>query len=336
MNAVAIADLNSARAQAKATEFDVPKSLSSEQLLADSDVQIVLNLTVPNAQAEVAKSAIQAGKHVYNEKPWSTNLMEARQLLDLARARTCAPDTFLGASLQSCRKLVDDGAIEEPLGATGFMMGRGPEPWPPAPEFFFKSGGGPLLDMGPYYVTALVNPLGGIKRVTGSARASFPERAIGSGAKEGSKIRVETPTHIAAILDFVSGPVATLITSFDVSGHKHTELEVYGTKGSIRVPDPNNFNGTIELLKPGKKEWAEQPPPHSLEDDSRRAGLSDKAEAIQEHRPPLASGDLAYHVLAKTLSILDSPETGHHIGLSSMVDKPDALPVGLPEDALRF
>ncbi len=339
LNTVAVADLDSARAEAKAAEHGVPKALSPEQLLADPDVQIVLNLTVPKAHAEVAMQAIQAGKHVYNEKPLSIDLMAARQLLDSARAQGlrvgCAPDTFLGASLQSCRRLIDDGAIGEPLGATGFMMGRGPEPWHPDPEFFYKPGGGPLLDMGPYYITALVNLMGGIKRVTGSARASFPERTVGSGVKEGSKIKVEIPTHIAGVLDFAGGPVATLVTSFDVSGHQHTELEIYGTEGSLRVPDPNNFNGTIELLKHGEKEWREQPLTHSLAEDSRGAGLSDMAEAIEEYRPHRASGDLAYHVLEAMLGILDASEKGRHVGLSSMVERPDALPIGLPEDALR-
>ena len=339
LNAVAVADLDLSRAKAKAEEHGVPKALAPYQLLADPDVQIILNLTIPKAHAEVAKAALESGKHVYNEKPLSIDLLAARQLLDLARSRGlrigCAPDTFLGASLQTCRKLVDDGAIGEPLGATGFMMGRGPEPWHPDPEFFYKPGGGPLLDMGPYYITALINLMGGIKRVTGSARASFAERTVGSGANEGSKIHVETPTHIAGVLDFASGPVATLVTSFDVAGHKHTELEVYGTEGSLRVPDPNNFDGTIELLKHGESEWTEQSLTHSLAENSRGAGLSDMADAIDENRPHRASGDLAYHVLETMLGILDSSEKGQHIGLSSTIDKPAALATGLPEDSLR-
>jgi predicted dehydrogenase len=288
---------------------------------------------------DIAIQALNAGKHVYNEKPLAVSREQARESLSIAKAKGlrvgCAPDTFLGAHLQSCRKLIDDGVIGRPVAATGFMLSRGTEAWHPDPEFFFKPGAGPLLDMGPYYITALVNLIGGVDSVAGSASISFPERVIGSEPKKGQVIKVETPTHVAGNLHFENGAIGTLVTSFDVHSHKHTNIEIYGSEGSIQVPDPNNFNGTIYVSKTGSREWEEMPITHSFAENSRGVGIADMAAAIEEGRPHRASGDLAYHVLDIMLSILDAASIRKHIDLTSKVDRPEAFPVGLAEDSVR-
>ncbi|HEU5369624.1 MAG TPA: Gfo/Idh/MocA family oxidoreductase, partial [Ktedonobacterales bacterium] len=249
LEAVACADLFLERAQARAAEFEVPGACSVEALLTDPEVELIINLTVPAAHAEVALAALQAGKHVYNEKPLAISREDARRMLDLAQERGLlvgnAPDTFLGGGLQTCRKLLDDGWIGEPVAAFAAMTGHGPERWHPDPAFFYQRGAGPMLDMGPYYLTALVALLGPIRRVTGSARITFPERTIASAARYGQTINVETPTHIAGVLDFASGVIGTIITSFDVWSSRLPRIEIYGTRGSLGVPDPNTFGGPV-------------------------------------------------------------------------------------------
>ncbi|MCY0903078.1 MAG: Gfo/Idh/MocA family oxidoreductase, partial [Firmicutes bacterium] len=247
---VACADLDMSRAQARAEQWHVT-ACTVEELLADPDIDIVVNLTIPVAHAKVCLAALEAGKHVYVEKPLAVSLEDGRLIMDTARARGLrvgsAPDTFLGGGLQTCRKLIDDGWIGTPIAATGFMMGAGHESWHPDPAFYYQVGGGPMFDMGPYYLTALVFLLGGIERVTGSARVTFPERTITSEPKRGTRIAVETPTHIAGVIDFTSGAIGTLITSFDIQAGTSAfpPLEIYGTEGSLRVPDPNTFGGSV-------------------------------------------------------------------------------------------
>jgi predicted dehydrogenase len=335
---IAVADNLMDRAKAKADEFGVPKTLTTDQLLADPDVEIVLNLTVPNAHAEIALAALEAGKHVYNEKPLAVSRELGRKMLEVAKAKGlrvgCAPDTFLGAGMQSCRKLIDDGAIGRPVAATGFMLSHGPERWHPDPEFFYKPGGGPLLDMGPYYVTALVTLIGGVGSVAASSSIGFPTRTIGSGAKKDQEIVVETPTHVAGTLNFAQGAIGTLVTSFDVWGHQHSNIEIYGTEGSLRVADPNGFGGAALVLKAGTRDWVEMPLTHSFAENSRGVGIADMAAAIVEGRPHRASGELAYHVLDIMLSLLDASELRRHVDLTSGLDRPAPLPIGLPEDSV--
>jgi predicted dehydrogenase len=338
LDIIACADLDFDRAKQKASEHGIPKALTVEHLLADPDVEIVLNLTVPKAHAEVSMASLEAGKHVYGEKPLTVNRQEAQSIVNLARKKNlrigCAPDTFFGAAHQTCRHLIDQGAIGEPVAATAFMLCHGHESWHPAPAFYYEIGGGPLLDMGPYYITALVNLMGGVRRVSGSARITFPERIITSEAKRGQSITVETPTHVAGILDFTSGAIATLVTSFDVWDHTHTPIEIYGTEGSLIVPDPNVFGGIVKQRRRGEPAWAEVVHTHRFESNSRGVGLSDMASAIRTGRVPRASGDLAYHALDIMLSILESSEVGRHITLTSAVDRPAALPIGPPDDEI--
>ncbi len=336
---VACADLDGARAEAFAAEHGIAKAQTVEELLANGDVRLVINLTVPAAHAEVALKAIKAKKHVYNEKPLALRRREARELIGLAREKNVrlggAPDTFLGGGLQTCRKLIDDGAIGVPLGGTGLMLSRGPEGWHPNPEFFYKKGAGPLFDVGPYYLTALTTMLGPVRRVTASARSSFPQRTIGSQPLAGTLINVEVPTHVAAVLDFAEGPVVTLTTSFDVCGTKSSNLEFYGSEGTLVAPDPNTFGGPVYLLRRGEKEWREMPLEFGYADHSRGVGVAELVDAITTQREARANERVAYHVLDLMHTIVDASETGRHIEMKSSMSRPTPLRKGLADGQIQ-
>jgi predicted dehydrogenase len=317
-------------------------------VLADPDIELIINLTIPAAHAEIGLVALQAGKSVYNEKPLAISRGDGQLLLQEAQARGLrvgnAPDTFLGGGLQTCRHLLDAGEIGTPIAATGFMFIRGPEVWHPDPGFLYQVGAGPLFDIGPYYLTALISMLGAIRRVTGSGRITYPERTIGSGPKQGQKIPVETPTHIAGVLDFASGPVATLITSFDVSvsagaaldlyGVGGALLEIQGTEGTLSLPDPNIFAGPVRVRRLDETEWREVPLTHAHTTNSRCLGVADMAYALRTGRPHRANGEMAFHVLDVMHAILEASETGRHIELASTCERPAPLPTGLPEGQL--
>ena len=325
VEAVACADIDLARAEARAAEFGL-RACTVEALLADPEIEIVLNLTVPGVHAAVALDALQAGKSVYNEKPLAIERVDGQKLLDVATERGlrvgCAPDTFLGAGLQTCRRLVDDGAIGRPVAASAFMLSHGPENWHPDPEFFYQPGGGPLFDMGPYYLTALIALLGPIVRVTSSAQISFPERVIGSENKRGQVIRVETPTHISGVLDFAGGAVATLVTSFDVWATTLPRIEIYGSEGTLSCPDPNTFDGPVRLWRAETRQWEDVPLVEGRNQQSRGLGVVDMAAAIRAGRPHRASGQMAYHVLDVMHALLDASQVGQHIELASTCDRP--------------
>ena len=296
----ACADLVLERAQAKAAQYKIAKACTVKELLADPEIKIILNLTIPKAHAEIAFKAVAAGKSVYNEKPLTIDLADAKKLLALAKKKKvlvgCAPDTFMGAGLQTCRRLMDKGIIGKPVAATAFMMCHGHESWHPAPEFYYKRGGGPMLDMGPYYVTALVSLLGPVARVTSSSQIMFPTRTITSKPQYGKKIRVEVPTHAAGIMDFKQGAVATIITSFDVWPTQLPRIEIYGTKGTLRVPDPNTFDGPVTLITPDRKE-KKIGLTHAYAANSRGLGVSDMARALVSGGKHRANGEMACHVL---------------------------------------
>jgi len=330
---LACADLDLERAKSRAAEFGVPRAVSVADLLADPKISIVVNLTIPNAHYSVARQALEAGKHVYNEKPLAIEVAEGRQLLELARAGKLmvggAPDTFLGAGIQTCRKLLDDGAIGEPVAAMAFMTCHGHESWHPDPEFYYKKGGGPMFDMGPYYLTALVSLLGPVKRVTGSARVSFPERVITSEPKRGTRIKVDVPTHVAGVLDFANGAVGTIVTSFDIwEAAPLPRIEIYGSEGTLRVPDPNTFGGEILLYRSSKGEWESVPHTHGHADNSRGLGVEDMAGALVEKRSHRANGEMTFHVLEIMHAFHDASREGRHISLGSSCERPQPMPVG--------
>ncbi|SEO90119.1 Gfo/Idh/MocA family protein [Paenibacillus sp. OV219] len=335
---VAAADIDLERAKQRAEEFGLEKAYTVEELLADPEIEIVVNLTIPKAHASVCLQALEAGKHVYVEKPLAVTREEGKKVLELAAAKglrvASAPETFLGGGIQTCRKLIDDGAIGTPVSISGFMLGGGPEGWHPDPEFFYELGGGPMFDMGPYYLTAYITLLGPIRRVTGSAVISYPERTITSEKKNGKVITVETPTHIAGVLDFHSGAVGTLITSFDTkAGTSLPNIEVHGSEGSILVPDPNTFGGPVKVRKLGG-EWEEVELTHGNTDNNRGIGVADMARAIVEGRTHRANGAMAYHVLEAMHGFHDASRDGKHYTMESTCERPEAMPVLESEPSL--
>ena len=333
LNVAACADLDGDRAKARAAEFGIAKACTAEALLADPDIQIVVNLTIPQAHFEVCLAALNAGKHTYVEKPLSLTREQGQALLQAASAKNLrvggAPDTFLGAGLQACRKVIDGGLIGKPVAATAFMLGHGHESWHPDPAFYYKPGGGPLFDMGPYYLTALVALMGPITRIAGSAQKAFTERTVTSQPKRGQIITVDTPTHIAGTADFASGAVATLVTSFDVWKSSLPPIEIHGTLGSLSVPDPNGFGGTVKVSRGGEN-WEDVPLTHGYAENSRGLGVADLAYAIQEGRPARAGGDLTYHVLEAMWGFLDSSAQGRYYAMQSTVERPAPLPEQWP------
>lgn len=332
LDVVACADIMPEKAQAMAAEYGC-KACTVDELLADPDIDIVINLTIPAVHADVSLAALNAGKCVHSEKPLAVSRADGKRVLDFAASKNLrvgnAPDTFLGGGLQTCIKLIDDGWIGRPIGATAFMAAHGPESWHPNPEFFYKVGGGPMFDMGPYYITALVAMLGPVRRVSGSTRISFPERIITSQPKYGTKVKVEIPTHIAGLMDFACGAVGTIITSFDVWAAHLPCIEIYGTEGSLSVPDPNCFGGPVRVLRAGASSWTEVPLSHGYSDNSRGIGVADMAYAIRSGRAHRASGELAYHVLDVMCAFHDSSNAGKHIELESTCVRPKPLPLGL-------
>jgi predicted dehydrogenase len=333
---VGCADMVLERAQARAADHGT-QAFTVDDLIAHKDVELLINLTIPAAHGPIGLKAIQAGKHVYNEKPLALSREEASEMLALAEKKGVrvggAPDTFLGAGLQTCRKLIDDGVIGRPVAATAWMMAGGPEPWHPDPAFFYAPGGGPMFDMGPYYVSALVSLLGGVRRVTGATGAAHKERVVGSGPKKGDKIPVQIPTHIAGVLEFDSGPIATLVTSFDTAGWD-VGITIYGTGGTLYCPDPNTFGGPVKVQRPDLKGHVEHNLTHSYDKQSRGLGVSDMASAIANKRAHRASGALCYHTLDVMHAIHDAARTGQHVTLTSGVDRPAAMPRGLADGAI--
>jgi predicted dehydrogenase len=332
LEVVACADLDLERARARAEEYGVPRAEGVEQLLAEPDIEVVLNLTIPAAHASVALQALEAGKSVYNEKPLAVSREDGRRILEVARERGltvgCAPDTFLGGGLQTCRKLIDDGWIGRPIAATAFMLGRGPESWHPDPDFFYQPGAGPLFDFGPYYLTALATIVGPVRRVASSAQISFPQRTITSRPRYGTSITVRTPTYVSGVMDFDGGAVGTLVHSFDVWASELPRIEIYGSEGTLSLPDPNGFGGPVRVRRAADREWSEVPLLYGYADNSRGVGLAEMAAAMRAGRRPRAGGELAYHVLDTMHAFLDSSREGRHIELSSGIPRPDPLPLG--------
>jgi predicted dehydrogenase len=333
----ALADLNPQAAKARGKEFGV-KAVGVDELLRDPAIEIVLNLTVPKAHVAVALAAVEAGKHVHSEKPLGITTAEARPLMARAAKKKLrvgsAPDTFLGGAHQTCRKLIDEGAIGTPIAGTAFFMCPGHERWHPAPAFYYLAGGGPMLDMGPYYITALVNLLGPVASVAGAASRIRDERLITSEPLSGTRIPVEISTHVAGTLIFASGALVTIAMSFDVARHRHRPIELYGSEGAMSVPDPNYFGGTIELAT-AKRDWRPVPTKHIYADGNYRIiGVADMAHAIRLNRPHRASGELAFHVLEVMQAFQQSADGGRHVEIKSRPDRPEMLPLGLRKGAL--
>jgi len=346
---VACADVVPEAVTFRADMYGIPRRYTPEQLLADPEIEIVLNLTSPQAHAQVAREILESGKSVYGEKPLATTRGDARQMLDLAAGRGlrigCAPDTFLGAGIQTCQKLIEGGLIGKPVAAVAYFLSHGPEaaalvpPRPDSPSrqavttksagFYYTPGVGPMFDMGPYYLTTLAVLLGPFCRVTGSAQTTWPERPVGN-----PQFPVQTPSHIVGVMDHQNGAVSTIITSTDVWPTELPRIDVYGETGSLSVPDPNTFGGPVRLRRPAEAQWIDVPLTHGYADNSRGLGLADMAKAIRDGRPHRASGDLAYHILDVMQGIHDASREGRHVEITSAFVPPTVLPVGLADGSI--
>ncbi len=324
----AVADMNPAAAKARADEFGL-KAVDLDAIFTDPSIDIILNLTIPKAHVEVGLRAIEAGKHVYSEKPLGIVFAEGKKLVEAAKAKNLrvgsAPDTFLGGSHQTSRRLVDEGALGQLVGGTAYFMCPGHERWHPNPAFYYEAGGGPMLDMGPYYITDLVNLLGPVAKVSGFGTKLRDTRTITSKDRNGEIIPVHVPTHVSGTLVFHNGAVVQVTMSFDVAGHKHVPLEIYGTEASLIVPDPNHFGGQIQLLEKGG-EWTDiaTDMPYA-EGNYRSIGLADMAHAILEGRPHRCNGDLALHVLEVMEAFETSSTSGRVIDITTPAERPAQL-----------
>jgi predicted dehydrogenase len=334
---VACADLDSEAAERFADTFDV-RRLSVDELIGAPDVDVVLNLTPPNAHVTVTGQALRAGKHVYSEKPLAPTAAAAQRLVaEAARSGLrvgCAPDIFLGSAYQAGRALLDDGAIGEPLSVSAAMLVGGQATWHPNPDIFFADGAGPLLDMGPYYLTAIVALLGPVSRVAGFASTRISEREIEIGPRAGERFTAETPTHTSALLELAGGVTANLVASFEAPGQYVCDLVVHGTHGVLSLPDPNAFEGPVRL-RDGRQGWSEIAYETRGDRDGRGIGLHDLAEAVAQGRPHRASGQLACHVVDVARTILAAADKGKTLAVSTTVERPPAMPVGKPSPAPR-
>lgn len=321
-----IADKYPEAAAKRSAEFGV-KQLSMGEVFDDPEIEIILNLTIPKAHLEVGLQSLAAGKHVYSEKPLAISVDEGRKLLSAASARHlrvgCAPDTFLGGGHQAARRVVDSGRLGQIVGGTAFCASPGHEYWHPNPDFYYDHGGGPMLDMGPYYITDLVNLLGPVVRVMGINSTPRSERPIRSEPRRGQMMPVKVATHTTGTLLFANGAVVTLTISFDVPKHAHTPIEIYGTDASLLVPDPNKFGGEVKIAKPRAPEWDMVPIDEPYTDGNYRSlGLVDMALGIIENRAHRASGELALHVLEVLEAFEVSARTEQYVTIKSNVERP--------------
>ena len=320
---IGVCDLVRERAEKARRDYNIPKIYDTmHDAFADPEVQLVLNLTRPYEHFAVSKAALEAGKHVYSEKPLGADLAEGRALLALARQKGLmlggAPDTFLGAGIQTCRRLIDDGYIGTPIGSAAYMIGCGHESWHPDPEFYYKRGGGPMFDMGPYYLTAMINLMGGVDRVMSASRITFPKRTITSQPLSGTVIDVDVNTYIAGTVQYASGAIGTIFTTFDVQfpREKSRFIEIYGSEGTLFVPDPNNFSGSIQLFRPEEGVCKEIPMMYGYPENSRGLGLADMAKALLTGREARCAVQQTYHVL----EIIEGFETSARTGTWTKIE----------------
>jgi predicted dehydrogenase len=344
------ADLISERAKAKADRHGI-HAASVEEIIADPDIELVMNLTVPTAHYDLGRRIVGGAKHLYSEKPFCISVEQAKHLLDEAKRRNVrvgsAPDTFLGGGHQNARGLIDAGAIGRPIAGIAYVMSHGMEDWHPNPEFFFKPGGGPLLDMGVYYVAALVHLLGPARRVSASASIHNCTRVVATGPLSGSRIHAEVPTTSFGVIDFANGAQVAVGASWDIWRHKHACIEIFGTEGSMVLPDPNFFGGNVLVSHRGAEWEARRPNSYAFSEDNatdlgeqvadyRIVGVADLAYAIREQRPHRIAEDFILHVLEVMEAFQQSSESGRHINMLSTCARPPALKRGQGEEALRI
>jgi predicted dehydrogenase len=328
LNVLAIGDLRPEAAKDKAEEYGIETHGGPEAVLSHPDVEIVVNLTIPIAHVEVALAAVAAGKHVWSEKPFSLDQESGLKLLSTAQDAGirlgCAPDTILGPGLQESRRIIERGDIGQPLTALTLMQSPGPESWHPNPAFLFSEGAGPLWDIGPYYLTTLVQLFGPVAAVAGLGSKSREKRTIGSGPLAGTEFDVTVPTHVSAIARFESGQSSQSIFSFDSPLPRAGFVEITGSEATLAVPDPNGFDGEIKIRRRGADDW--ETVAKTKATAQRGTGVLDMARAIREDRPHRATGALAFHVVDVMASITDSIDTGAFVDVDSTVEVPAVLP----------
>ena len=349
---VSCGSLDAEESKKKAQVYGIPRVQSPEEILADPNVDCILNLTIPASHAAVTLQALEAGKHVYSEKPIATDILDCRRILDLARSKNLkvgnAPDTFFGGRWQTVRKLLDQQVIGKPTGVMAFAGTHGVERHHPNPDFYYQTGGGPLLDLGPYYLTAMVFLLGPIIKVSGMARKTFDQRVIENGNRYGEKIDVEVDTHSLSMLEFQNGTIGSMTLSFDIWDSETPRFEIYGEDGTICIPDPdpvhgaNIFQGPVLYRTRSESRWEFQPRPkdrgdwlvaentHGFNQDSRGVGLLDLYYAVRDDRTVRASAELAAHVSEVMHGILDAPGQGGFVAINSTCDVPEILPENFP------
>ena len=328
-----VCDLIPERSAKAAENWNIPVIYETMyDMFQDDEIELVLNLTTPKQHYGVAIEALRHGKNTHSEKPMSVNLSDAKELFDLGREKGLlvgvAPDTFMGGGIQTCRKLLDDGYVGTPIGAAAYMTGHGHETWHPDPEFYYEQGGGPMLDMGPYYVTALVNLLGPVNRLTGTSHRMFETRTITSEKKYGKVIPVEVDTHVNGIMEFENGAVGSIIMSFDMWKSEHPYIEIYGKEGTIQVPDPNGFGGKVRVQRKDG-DYYEMPLTHSYTDNERGIAVADMAVALRTGRKHRANSELAYHVLDIMLGFGESSASGKHYTTQSTCERPAPMPMNV-------
>ncbi|MCC5960693.1 MAG: Gfo/Idh/MocA family oxidoreductase [Rhodobacteraceae bacterium] len=333
----AVADRDHETAAAQGEAFGIPARPVAD-ILADDSIEVILNLTIPQAHVAVGMAALAAGKHVYSEKPLAVTVAAGRTLVDEAHRLGlrvgCAPDTFMGGAHQTCRNFIDTGILGQVVGGTASFMCPGHERWHPNPDFYYKSGGGPMLDMGPYYITQLVNLLGPVASVTGMASKLRKSRPITSAPRSGEMIEVEVFTHVSGTLAFSSGAIVQITMSFDVAGHRHSPIEIYGTEGTLLVPDPNHFGGRIEAFAKNG-DWADVPIAMPYWDGNFRSlGLADMALAIRSDRAHRASGALALHALEVMEAVEQAAITRSRIDITTQPERPEPLGNSIVNDVL--
>ncbi len=355
LDVVACASLDLDESRAKAQHYGIPVACTPDEIFADDNIDCVLNLTIPAAHADISLRALEAGKHVYSEKPFVTGLEDGEAILSLAEEKGLlvgnAPDTFLGGRWQTCRKLLDAGTIGRPTGVAAFVGTHGVERHNPNPDFYYQEGGGPLLDLGPYYLTAMVFLLGPVARVCGMARRTFDRRMIENGPRHGEWMNVQVDTHAQSMLEFSSGVIGSMTMSFDIWDSEMPRFEIYGEDGTICIPDPdpvhgaNVFEGEVWYRTRETSRWTHQPRPegredwlvaentHGFNENARGVGLLDLAYAVREGRAPRASGEMAYHVFEIMDAIQRSPHSGRFETVASTCAVPEPLPERFPEPA---
>jgi predicted dehydrogenase len=331
----ACVDEDPGRAAELASKFGA-QARTLDDVLADPEIDAVVNLTPPLAHLAVSAASLEAGKATFSEKPLGVELAEGMLLVNLATTKGvplgCAPDTFLGAGLQTARAVIDRGDIGEPLAANAFMLASGPESWHPSPAIFYQRGAGPLFDMGPYYLTTLIQLLGPACAISASARISRTQRPIGSEPLRGQLLDVEVPTHVSSIVEFESGPIGTLVTSFDVQATRYFNIEVYGTEATLSVPNPNTFGGPVRVKRRGDEAWTDVELLPATLPQQRGIGLADMLWAQESGRAHRTSGALALHVLELMTAALTAADEGRRVAIETTCERAAPLPLGLPEN----